>query len=67
MAIRITPAGSSVTEAPTVPGTARDGIEWTAGPLRPVAHWVTLPSADGRPRLQMVWEVPNPVASQVMA
>jgi hypothetical protein len=30
-----------------------------ARPLRPVAHWVTEADAAGRPRLVMVWSVPD--------
>jgi hypothetical protein len=53
--------------AAPAPAPGRDGVEWTAGPLRPVAHWVTLPGDDGRRRLQMIWEVPNPVASSALS
>jgi hypothetical protein len=33
--------------------------EWTAAPLRPVAHWVTVCDTDGRARLEMSWSVPT--------
>jgi len=42
-----------------------DHPEWTAAPLRPVAHWVRLPDGKGGRRLSMVWEVPNPLPSSV--
>lgn len=35
--------------------------EWSAAPLRPVAHWVSMPTGAGRTRLEMVWEVPDPM------
>jgi hypothetical protein len=35
--------------------------EWVARALRPVAHWVTMPDATGRPRLVSVWEVLDPL------
>jgi hypothetical protein len=35
--------------------------EWDARPLRPVAHWVLMPVAGGRQRLEMVWQVPDPI------
>jgi len=39
-----------------------DASEWTeASVLRPVAHWVCLPAGDGRTRLGMIWEVPDPL------
>jgi hypothetical protein len=41
--------------------TSESGSEWTARPLRPVAHWVQMPTAGGRPRLEMVWEIPDPM------
>lgn len=44
---------------PTTPGMT--GSEWDAAPLRPVAHWVTMPDASGGTRLGMVWEVPDPL------
>ena len=34
--------------------------EFSAQPLRPVAHWVVLPEDTGSHRLTCVWEVPNP-------
>lgn len=35
-------------------------VEVTAAPLRPVAHWMVEPAAPGRrPRLSMVWSVPQ--------
>ena len=33
--------------------------EWTAAPLRPVAHWVPVCDADGRTGLEMRWSVPT--------
>ena len=35
--------------------------EWSARDLRPVAQWVSVPSADraGRSELRMVWSVPE--------
>ncbi len=33
--------------------------EWSAAPLRPVARWVAVTSESGRPRLEMVWAVPE--------
>ena len=62
---KVTQAGpSTVTEASVAARSAgiHAGVEWTAGPLRPVAHWVTMPVGDGRTRLEMVWEVPDPIA-----
>ena len=47
--------------APVVPQQA-NGSEWDASPLRPVAHWVQMPTSGGRSRLEMVWEVPDPIA-----
>jgi hypothetical protein len=35
--------------------------EWDARPLRPVAHWVLMPATGGRQRLEMVWQVPDPI------
>jgi len=35
--------------------------EWTATALRPIAHWVQMPTTGGRSRLHMVWEVPDPL------
>jgi hypothetical protein len=35
--------------------------EWNAVGLRPIAHWVRMPTADGRYRLAMVWAVPDPM------
>jgi len=37
------------------------GSEWHSANLRPVAHWVLMPTADGRSRLSMVWETPDPL------
>jgi hypothetical protein len=34
--------------------------EWNAVGLRPIAHWVLMPTATGN-RLSMVWEVPDPM------
>ena len=39
----------------------KTGPEWTARPLRLVAHWVLMPTAGGRGRLEMVWEIPDPI------
>jgi hypothetical protein len=36
-------------------------VEQTAGPLRPVAHWVLMPTGGGHARLEMVWETPDPL------
>ena len=36
-------------------------IEWAAASLRPVAHWVQMPGEGGRTRLEMVWQVPDPL------
>jgi hypothetical protein len=41
--------------------------EWNAQPLRPVAHWVLMPAAGGGNRLEMVWEIPDPMLSAVSA
>ena len=35
--------------------------EWNAVGLRPIAHWVQMPTSGGGTRLSMVWEVPNPL------
>lgn len=35
--------------------------EWNAVGLRPIAHWVLMPTSSGGNRLSMVWEVPNPL------
>jgi hypothetical protein len=60
--------------AVTTPGVTQPGVtqpagvhdvEWTASPLRPVAHWVAMPIGKGRSRLEMVWEVPDPIAPSV--
>ena len=41
---------------------APSGAEWSASPLRPIAHWVLMPGDRGeRHRLTMVWEVPDPL------
>ncbi|MFI7586362.1 hypothetical protein ACIB24_04745 [Spongisporangium articulatum] len=34
--------------------------EWSAPRLRPVAHWVVMPTERGD-RLTMVWETPDPL------
>jgi len=39
-----------------------NGSEWDASPLRPIAHWVLMPTTGGRNRLEMVWEVPAPMS-----
>jgi hypothetical protein len=39
--------------------------EWTAAPLRLVAHWVPVRDADGRTRLEMTWAVPTVDVPQV--
>jgi hypothetical protein len=41
--------------------------EWNAVDLRPVAHWVLMPSAGGRRQLSMVWEVPDPLPPSLRA
>jgi len=46
---------------PAVKPAAVGDLEWTAAPLRPVAHWVSMPAANGRSRLSMVWEIPDPM------
>jgi hypothetical protein len=47
-------------------GSSNDsGSEWDAGPLRPIAHWVLMPPSGGRSRLEMVWEVPDPISAIV--
>jgi hypothetical protein len=55
----------TVRETPTdvrvAPVPAGSVSEWSAPALRPVAHWVLMPAADGRSRLEMVWETPNPM------
>jgi hypothetical protein len=35
--------------------------EWSAVSLRPVAHWVLMPTPGGASRLSMVWEIPDPI------
>lgn len=35
--------------------------EWNAVGLRPIAHWVMMPTGGGHSRLAMVWEVPDPL------
>ncbi|MFN8077668.1 MAG: hypothetical protein U0Q15_19920 [Kineosporiaceae bacterium] len=37
--------------------------EVEARPLRPRAHWVSMPDGQGRSRLTMVWAVPDPLPS----
>ncbi len=54
-------AGFAPERSAAVPQQA-SGSEWDASPLRPVAHWVQMPTSGGRTRLQMVWEVPDPIA-----
>jgi hypothetical protein len=48
----------------TAPSVVRqgNGFEWDASPLRPIAHWVLMPASGGRSRLEMVWEVPDPIS-----
>jgi hypothetical protein len=64
-------AASSTESTSAATGTSLQGTslqghpEWTAEPLRPVAHWVRLPDGKGGRRLAMVWEVPNPLPSSV--
>jgi hypothetical protein len=59
-------AASSTESTSAATGTSLQGHpEWTAEPLRPVAHWVRLPDGKGGRRLSMVWEVPNPLPSSV--
>jgi hypothetical protein len=43
------------------------GSEWSARPLRPVAHWVLMPTTGGRARLEMVWEAPDPIPASFTA
>ncbi|MBT0767465.1 hypothetical protein KIH74_00930 [Kineosporia sp. J2-2] len=55
---------SSTESASAATGMSLQGHpEWTAAPLRPVAHWVKLPNGKGGRTLSMVWEVPNPLPS----
>jgi hypothetical protein len=54
--IEVTEAGLRLEESI---GAARS--EWDAAGLRPVAHWVSMPTAGGGSRLSMVWEVPDPI------
>ena len=35
--------------------------EWTGAELRPVASWARVPDEAGRPRLTMIWAVPDPL------
>jgi len=35
--------------------------EWTGAELRPVASWARVPDESGRPRLTMIWAVPDPL------
>lgn len=37
----------------------RASAEWSARPLRPVAHWISEPDETGRRRLRMTWSVPE--------
>lgn len=41
--------------------------EWNAAALRPVAHWVQMPTTGGRSVLSMVWEVPDPMPPSLLA
>ena len=43
------------------PAINQAGSEWNARGLRPIAHWVLMPTSGGGSRLSMVWEVPNPM------
>ena len=52
---------SSRSPAPQVTDRQAAESEWSAGPLRPVAHWVVLPDEQGHNALTCIWEVPNPV------
>jgi hypothetical protein len=65
MDIRKTMRSGLPSVAPSVVArpTGAPDVEWTASPLRPVAHWVSMPIGTGRRRLEMVWEVPDPMAS----
>ena len=63
-AIREMQLGTQVAGVGTPEGTSS---EWGAAALRPVAHWVRMPGADGRGRLSMVWEVPDPIPPAVPA
>jgi hypothetical protein len=47
--------------SPIADRAATNDAEWAAQPLRPVAHWVSMPLANGRSQLSMVWEIPNPM------
>ena len=38
-----------------------EDAEWNVAPLHPVAHWVLMPTSGGGSRLEMVWEVPDPM------
>lgn len=38
-----------------------EDAEWNVAPLHPVAHWVLMPTSGGDSRLEMVWEVPDPM------
>jgi len=35
--------------------------EWIGAELRPVASWARVPGEAGRPRLTMIWAVPDPL------
>lgn len=50
------PVASVTDHSATVPA-----AEWSAEALRPIAHWVLMPSAGGGSQLRMVWEVPDPI------
>jgi hypothetical protein len=58
------PTGLDVRIAGSTAATTETGSEWTARPLRPVAHWVLMPTSGRRARLEMVWGVPDPMPSQ---
>jgi hypothetical protein len=54
---------TEVTSAASTVGdlAASSEAEWAAQPLRPMAHWVSMPTANGGSRLAMVWETPDPM------
>ena len=49
------------------PTTDAGSSEWNARALRPVAHWVKMPTTGGRSVLSMVWEVPDPMPPRASA
>jgi hypothetical protein len=53
--------GITVPEQRLAESALTSGSEWHAVSLRPVAHWVLMPTPGGRKRLAMVWEVPDPI------